>query len=229
MCPIDFWEQGAQFQASDLMGSEPEDYADSSLVSEDRLQGKPLKHVHTSLIKPSAATPSEKEWLPLSSLDYLWVSYYTPILCSFPLADQEHNEGSAAGVVQHLRDSLADALVLFYPLAGRVVTKDGPPRIHCNDAGAVFTEASAGVELADLRTDDFQPQPLLSGLAAAGLGDYPVLPQIETGLPALIIQVNIEFQLFILNFHLHNYRLGNVKVKACYGNNIPRHLSTASF
>jgi len=121
----------------------------------------------------------------LSSLDYPWVAYYTPILCTFALTGVEHN----LDVVQHLRNTLADALVLFYPLAGRVFARDSPPRIHCNDAGAVFTEASVDVELADLRVDDFQPQPVLSGLAAAGLGDYPVLPQIDTGLPALVIQV----------------------------------------
>jgi hypothetical protein len=173
------------------MGSEPERNADSCLVLEDRLQGKPLENVHTFFIKPSSATPSEKEWLSLSKLDLMFVPFYTPILCTFTLTD--HKFGSVERVVQHLKDSLADALVLFYPLAGRVVTKDGPPRILCNDAGAVFTEASVDVDLAELRTDDFRPQPRLSGLAAAGLEAYPALPQMEGGLPALIIQVNPIF------------------------------------
>jgi hypothetical protein len=117
----------------------------------------------------------------------VWIPFYTPILCTFTLTD--HKFGSAEHVVQHLKDSLADALMLFYPLAGRVVTKDNPPRIHCNDSGAVFTEASVDVELTELRTDDFQ----LSGLAGAGLGTYPARPQMEGGLPALIIQVNLTW------------------------------------
>ena len=172
--------------------------ADSNILLEDRLQGKSLENVLTSFIKPSIATPSEKEWLPFSKLDVIWIQFYTPILCTFTL--KEHNFGSAGAVVQHLKHSLADALVLFYPLAGRVVAKDGPPRIHCNDAGAVFTEASVDVELAELRTDDFQPQPLLSGLMAAGFRDYPALPEMEGGLPALIIQVKALIFIWSLSF-----------------------------
>lgn len=185
------------------MGSEPGDrekHYDNHLVAEDRLQGKPLQNVHTSFIKPSTATSNENEWLSLSRLDMLFLTFYTPILCTFTLS--EHKFGSAARVVQHLRDSLADVLVPFYPLAGRLVTKDGPPRIHCNDAGAVFTEASVDVELAELRTEDFQPQPLLSGLSAAGIKDYPALPQMEGGLPALIIQVIIGHLHLVTFFHL---------------------------
>ena len=156
---------------------------------EDRLQGRVLENISTCFVKPSTATPIEKEWLPLCKLDYLWMPFYTPILCTFTLAD--HRFGSAAGVVQHLKDSLAEALVLFLPLAGRLLTKDGPPRIHCNDAGAVFTEASVDVDMAELGTDDFQPVPSLSGLAAAGFEKYPTLPQMPDGLPVLIIQVNL--------------------------------------
>ena len=90
---------------------------------------------------------------------------------------------------------MADTLVLFYPLAGRVVTKDGPPRID------TFTEASVDVELAELRTDDFQPQPLLSGLPAAGLEAYSALPQMEGGLPALITQVLKPHLQLVAFFH----------------------------
>lgn len=173
-----------------VMGSNTDESSsviDSGVVLEDRLQGKSLEHVQTSFVAPSSATPSENEWLLLGKLDYLWVQYYTPIICSFPAS--QFGFGSAAAVVERLRGSLADALVLFYPLAGRVVTSDGPPRIHCNDAGAVFTEASVDVELVDLKMDDFQPQPLLSGMAAAGFKYYPALPTVEGGLPALVVQV----------------------------------------
>lgn len=194
------------------MGSEGEDrlkHYDSHVVAEDRLQEKALQDVHTSFIKPSTATASENEWLSLSRLDMMFATFYTPILCTFTLS--EHKFGSAERVVQHLKDSLANVLVPFYPLAGRLVIKDGEPaRIHCNDAGAVFTEASVDVELAALRTEDFQPQPLLSGLTAAGLEDYPALPQMEGGLPALIVQVICGHLHLITTFlqlfsHLHPY------------------------
>lgn len=165
---------------------------DSTLhVKEDRLKGRTPENICTCFIKPSSATPIAKQWLPLGHLDLLWKAYYTPLLCLFTV-DQLRRFGTASAVVQHLKDSLAAALVLFYPLAGRVVTSstDGPPGIHCNDAGSVFTEASVDLDMAELRTDDFQPVPLLSGFIPAGFENYPVLPQIPTGLPALIIQVH---------------------------------------
>lgn len=167
------------------MGKE-EKHEDADIVSEDRLQGKQLENVQKSYIKPSTATPSEKEWLELAVLDLIWVHFYTPVLCFYKLTPE-----SSVGVVQQLKDTLADALVLFYPLAGRVFgPRDGrPASIHCNDAGALFFEASVDIEMAVLKTEDFQPQMKLSGLPAAGFGNYPSLPHVEDGLPALIIQV----------------------------------------
>ncbi|KAG0588533.1 hypothetical protein KC19_2G249800 [Ceratodon purpureus] len=176
------------------MGSELEakaiDPVDNGLyVLEDRLQGRVLENASTCFVKASAVAAVEKEWLNLCQLDYIWMAFYTPFICTFTLTDQVHRFGSAAGVVQHLKDSLAEALVLFYPLAGRLLMKDGPPRIHCNNAGAVFTEASVDMDMAELKTDDFLPLPMLSGLVAAGFGQYPTLPQMPDGLPTLIIQV----------------------------------------
>jgi hypothetical protein len=47
-------------------------------------------------------------------------------------------------VVEILKKSLSEALVHFYPLAGRLITSsDGVLYIDCNDAGADFIEASA--------------------------------------------------------------------------------------
>lgn len=183
------------------MGSEgesesglPDKVLDSAIfVKEDRLQGRTLRDIHTSFVKPATATPGAQEWLPLSQLDYLMMVYYTPLLITFTV-DQIHRRfGTPSAVVQHWKASLAEALALFYPLAGRVFIKDATPRIHCNDAGAVFTEATVDADLVELRPDDFQPLPLLSGLAPAGLPNYPTLPHIPTGLPALIIQVILTF------------------------------------
>lgn len=166
------------------------DILDSALfVKEDRLKGRTLRDVHTCVVTPAKATPSAQEWLPLSKLDYLWMTYYTPLLATYTV-DQVRSFGTPASVVQHWKDSLAQALVAFYPLAGRLFIKDDdPPRIHCNDAGAMFTEATVDADLDELRFDDFQPLPLLSGFAPGGLPNYPDLPQTPSGLPTLIIQV----------------------------------------
>jgi hypothetical protein len=71
------------------------------------------------------------------------------------------------------------------------------------------------VELAELRTDDFQPQPLLFGLTAAGLEAYPALPQMEGGLTALIIQVLKPHLQLVAFFHyttlIVQYKILNVK------------------
>ena len=168
--------------------------ADSSLIFEDRLLGKELKNITTSFVKPSVATPAEKEWLTLSNLDAFWVPFYTPLLCIYT-ADQLSSPISS--VVQHLKDSLADALVLFYPLAGRVATRNGGDGrattiLHCSDAGAAFTEADVDAKLVELKTEDFQPLPLLNGMVAAGLGSYPTLPQHLPERPTLVVQVIAE-------------------------------------
>lgn len=161
---------------------------DGQILVEDRLQGKSLRVLSKSLVAPASQTASEHEWLQFCHLDCQWSNFYTPLICIYKPAPEVANDG----VVEHLKKSLAEALVLFYPFAGRLM-QTGRGGVRCNDAGAVFVEAEIDAELRDLEYDDFQPLPLLSGMAEAGLGSYPTLPRIETGLPTLCVQVQFCF------------------------------------
>lgn len=65
--------------------------------------------------------------------------------------------------MQRLRDSLADALVLFYPLAGRLERReeDGQVEVRCEDSGVGFVEAVVdGATLEDLAMGELPEQEL---------------------------------------------------------------------
>lgn len=158
---------------------------DGRLVLEDRLRGKSLTVLSKSLVKPASETPSEKRWLAFSNLDLEWMPFYTPVLCAY----REKPAGKDVG--DHLRESLRKALELFYPLAGRVVTGgEQGPGIDCNDAGAVFVEASIDADVDEVQfNEDFQPSFILTGMEAAGMGGYPKLPDKSSGRPGLIVQL----------------------------------------
>lgn len=175
-------------EAASAMG----DGTDGRLLVENRVEGKPLKVMSKSLVKPAVETPSEKRWLAFSNLDTLWTPFYTPAMSIY----KQTEPGIDAG--EHLRESLRRALTLFYPLAGRVVASgEQAPGVLCNDAGAPFVEAIIDANLEELQYENFQPSFLLTGMAEAGLADYPRLPNDPTGRPALIVQVCSQVLLFI--------------------------------
>ena len=96
--------------------------------------------VESSLVSPSQGTPRGQLWL--SPLDLLLVNRgHTPTVYFYRPA-------AAAGDffdVARLKESMARALVDFYPLAGRLgVDADGRFVIDCNAEGALFTVARAG-------------------------------------------------------------------------------------
>ncbi|KAJ7523641.1 hypothetical protein O6H91_18G056600 [Diphasiastrum complanatum] len=141
----------------------------------------------TNSIRPAKKT--DPHWVTLTNLDRLHGHYYTPVILYYP-----YEEGRCLEkVAQKLKDSLAEALVAFYPLAGRVVQNENElAKLHCNDAGAVFTEAYVDGVLDDLKaqTLGYHPVPELNGMAAAGLPDEDLNFTLQsTGLAALVIQL----------------------------------------
>lgn len=94
-----------------------------------------------------ASLPSEQQWLPLSNLDLLlpplefgvFLCYRKPPQCNGPWMSRT------------LKRSLAQTLVLFYPLSGEVVKSSaGEPVLLCNNRGVDFLEAFADVELREM-------------------------------------------------------------------------------
>ncbi|XP_027124616.1 hydroxycinnamoyl-CoA:piscidic acid hydroxycinnamoyltransferase-like [Coffea arabica] len=83
-----------------------------------------------------------------------------------------------------LKDSLSEALVEFYPLAGRLYQKDGGRvELHCNSMGALLFEAQSELKIEDF--GDFCPTPQIRALIPPI--DYSNTPLHEV--PLLLVQI----------------------------------------
>ncbi|CAM6090195.1 unnamed protein product [Calypogeia fissa] len=159
----------------------PRSWADSLMVG-----GVKVKPTARTLVVPSKPTP--EQWLRLSNLDRVVnptfsssILFYTRLLVRPNRTFEE--------IVQSLKESLANVLVDFFPLAGRLALRDdGLVDLHCGDQGAVFVEAMVDADLDDL--GGAQPMSALSGLEAARLGPGPLyIPDQLKPMPALVVQV----------------------------------------
>ncbi|KAL2613593.1 hypothetical protein R1flu_025285 [Riccia fluitans] len=153
-----------------------------------------LAVANTSVVVP--AKPIREHWMLLSNLDRLVMPTYVRVLLVYSLSrggeskqEEEHQSCSYARVLQTLKDSLARALVDFYPMAGRLgVQDDGLVNLHCNGAGAIFSEAFSNQPLSNVELASNMCH--LSGIQAANLAEGPhYVPSRETQIPALIVQV----------------------------------------
>ncbi|KAL2643200.1 hypothetical protein R1flu_010787 [Riccia fluitans] len=140
--------------------------------------------IRKSLVTPSKPTEPENEWLSLSNLDRVVTPAFSSTIHFFEGADQ-----SFECIVTGLKRSLAEVLVHFFPLAGRLVLReDGLVDLHCNDKGAIFIEASVAVDLAAFGGP--QPMDAISGLEIARLGPGPIyMPDQLESMPTLVVQV----------------------------------------
>lgn len=88
------------------------------------------------------AKPAQEENCPLSPSDLQFARVnYAQIVVFFK---QQENINSVHELVERLKWSLAEVLVYFYPLAGRLAeAPDGFLHVRCNDEGAQFIEAEA--------------------------------------------------------------------------------------
>lgn len=103
-----------------------------------------------ALVAPSKLTPSG--YLPLSVLDrFPAMRSYVDMVHVY-----KHGRGEPAEVA---REALAEALVPYYPIAGRFRANsvDGKLSVDCTGEGVWFVEASAGCRLEDV--DYLQCQP----------------------------------------------------------------------
>ncbi|OAY64359.1 3'-N-debenzoyl-2'-deoxytaxol N-benzoyltransferase [Ananas comosus] len=99
------------------------------------------------LIAPSKPTPRGK--LSLSPIDKIQIlqSVLIPSIHVFAHGDS----GSSVEIVNTIKQAISEALVLYYPLAGRLVdVGDGDLCIECNGEGLGFVEASADCSLEDV-------------------------------------------------------------------------------
>ncbi|KAI5060845.1 hypothetical protein GOP47_0023350 [Adiantum capillus-veneris] len=119
----------------------------------------------------------------LSSLDIFFakVQYNLRVLFYEQIKPADISE-----FVGSLKASLAEALVHFYPLAGRLLDDDrGRLVLDCNDAGVDFVEAETAASFRELQDAHFDFTPLFSQLAPLGHLTRSDLPN----LPLLAVQI----------------------------------------
>nr|QXN66177.1 acyltransferase 2 [Boswellia serrata] len=134
-------------------------------------------------IKPSSPTPQHLKNFKLSLLDQLIPSPYAPIILFYPTKGSTST--SLLDIPKRsalLKQSLAETLTRFYPLAGKI--KDDLS-IECNDEGAYYVETRVNCCL-----DDFLSQPDLP-LVHRFLPCEPVIKESTAGTFVTNIQVNV--------------------------------------
>lgn len=132
----------------------------------------------STMVQPAEPTPRRQLWN--SNLDLVVPRFHTPSVYFY------RPDGSAdffdAAV---MRDALARALVLFYPMAGRLGRdEDGRIEIDCNGQGVLFVEADTGASVDDF--GDFAPTMELKQL----------IPKVDytddiSAFPLLVLQVTL--------------------------------------
>ncbi|KAG6547637.1 hypothetical protein Mapa_011086 [Marchantia paleacea] len=97
--------------------------------------------------KVQPAMSGLNEYLPLSNLDRLLSSMYPQTFFVFELTRWRSMEN----IVSAFKRTLAEVLVHYYPFAGEMKDPEwGVYKIHCNGAGADFTEAFVDASIKDL-------------------------------------------------------------------------------
>ncbi|KAL3683964.1 hypothetical protein R1sor_001986 [Riccia sorocarpa] len=127
-----------------------------------------------------AAVQVQEHWFPLSNMDRLMPSIYEQAYFVY-----ESTKGRSFGdIVLSLKRTLAEVLVPFYPLAGRMRNpEDGIYNVHCDGTGAEFAEAYADCDLEEL--DYHQPSPELG----RKLAPVRIFASEDGSLPPVCIQI----------------------------------------
>ncbi|RLM73266.1 hydroxycinnamoyl CoA: shikimate hydroxycinnamoyl transferase [Panicum miliaceum] len=93
----------------------------------------------STMVRPARETPRQRLWN--SNLDLVVPRFHTPSVYFYRRGGPEV-EGFFDG--ERMRRALAEALVPFYPMAGRLARgEDGRVEINCNGEGVLFVEADA--------------------------------------------------------------------------------------
>ncbi|GFP94804.1 spermidine hydroxycinnamoyl transferase [Phtheirospermum japonicum] len=113
----------------------------------------------THIVRPAEPTPNETMYL--NACDQIKDILHTPTIYFY-----RHSPSLDAGdAIPRLKESLSKALVLFYPLAGRLCwSSEGGSRVelHCNGKGVPIFEAETEATVEDY--GDFTPIPAIQSL-----------------------------------------------------------------
>uniref|UniRef100_A0A7N0RIL6 Benzyl alcohol O-benzoyltransferase n=1 Tax=Kalanchoe fedtschenkoi TaxID=63787 RepID=A0A7N0RIL6_KALFE len=133
------------------------------------------------LIPPAKATPHEMKYLsPIDELESL--RYQAPVVSFYPRSESAAHAKDPATVI---RKAIAEALVYYYPLAGRLRGNSKPQLVvDCTGEGIIFTEADADVSIDEFGDPICPPIPGLSELLSDVSGSGGIL-----GCPLVLAQV----------------------------------------
>lgn len=138
----------------------------------------PITLRKSTMVKPAEPTPPCHVWN--SNLDLIVVRWHTPSVYFYRNASSSAHFFDA----ERMKLALAEVLVPFYPMAGRLGRDlDGRVEIDCNGEGVLFVEAEADGEIDDF--GDFAPTMELKRL----------IPKVEytddiSSFPLLVLQVH---------------------------------------
>lgn len=114
------------------------------------------------------------------------VAIFSPVLLLYPPQNTDFQV-----LVASLKESLREALVVYYPFAGRLVKKEGTNgelEVRCDDSGCFFTEAVVEETLEEVGGAEGCVD--FTGMEAAGLsGDGIFSLNEHEEIPPLVIQV----------------------------------------
>ncbi|KAK1362541.1 methanol O-anthraniloyltransferase-like [Heracleum sosnowskyi] len=132
------------------------------------------------LIRPAEPTPHELK--QLSQLDDQKDLYF-----HFPMAMYYKNNPLMEGTdpVAKIKEAVSDALIYYYPLAGRLVEgSNGKVVLDCSGQGILFVEAEANVTL-EMFGDSIQPPCPYAGEILLGVNESQKI----LNFPLMLIQV----------------------------------------
>ncbi|XP_078150649.1 putrescine hydroxycinnamoyltransferase 1-like [Carex rostrata] len=149
--------------------------------------------VQATIVTPSDETPKHKIWL--SNLDIVSARGYTPTIYVYPSTGIQDFFPAEA-----FKASLAKALVVFYPLAGRLSRdpETGRPEIDCTGEGVHFFTADLDATVDDFK--DFTPSTEMR---------KKLVPVVDSADPPCIIMAiqmtRLRCGSIILGFANHHY------------------------
>ncbi|KAF7133498.1 hypothetical protein RHSIM_Rhsim09G0031200 [Rhododendron simsii] len=104
-----------------------------------------------TIVAPAEDTTKKGTLYFLSNLDYNFPCKVRTVYLFKPSKNEGNGEGE---VVEVIKNALSKALVIFYPVAGRLTfNSEGRMAVDCTDEGAVFVEAEAGCTIDEIGDD----------------------------------------------------------------------------
>ncbi|KAF4365673.1 hypothetical protein F8388_007506 [Cannabis sativa] len=110
--------------------------------------------ISRDIVKPSSPTPTHLKNYNLCLLDQFYPEFHCGIILFYSSPQTNHHKNDNQNYCRTLKNSLADTLTDFYPIAGRF--KD-TSSIDCNDQGACVVQAKINSSLSNFLGGLSQP------------------------------------------------------------------------